>query len=238
MKAVVWNCRGVESPLTVPQLREVVRLYSPSLVFLSDTKKKKSYLNSVMQWIRFDKVFVVDLVGRAGGLAVIWKQELRVKRVLLTSFTIELLIEDTEFGFDWWCICAYASSDAGIRKEQWNVIYRRSAMWGEHWAIMGDLNDITSNGEKWGGNLRAEVRFQDFNSFINNNELVDIGFEGVSWTWCNNWGNEGEVKERLDRILGTKEWIRKMDKAKCLHVKTEALDHCMLVLDTNPGGKK
>ena len=63
--------------MTVPQLREVVRLHSPSLVFLSETKKKKSYMNSVMQWIRFDKVFVVDLVGRAGGLAVIWKQELR-----------------------------------------------------------------------------------------------------------------------------------------------------------------
>ncbi|XP_071939763.1 uncharacterized protein [Coffea arabica] len=103
---------------------------------------------------------------------------------------------------------------------------------------MGDLNDITSNREKWVGNLRAEVRCQDFNSFINNNELVDIGFEEVPWTWCHNWGNEGEVKERFDKILGTKEWIRKIDKAKCLHVGTKASDHCMLVLDTNPGGRK
>ena len=55
-----------------------------------------------------------------------------------------------------------------------------------------------------GGIQRAEVRFQDFNSFINTNELVNIGFEGIPWTWCNNWGNEGEVKKRLDRILGSR----------------------------------
>mgnify|MGYP004703452751 FL=1 len=113
-------------------------------------------------------------------------KELQVKKVLFTSFTIELLIEDNEAKIDWWCICAYASSDAGMRRVQWKVLTRRSIMWGKYWAIMGDLNDITSNGEKWEGKQRAEVRFQDFNSFINNDELVDIGFEGIPWTWSNN----------------------------------------------------
>ena len=53
------------------------------------------------QWLRFDSVFVVDPVGRAGGLAAIWKKELKVKKVLFTSFTIELLIEDSESMIDW-----------------------------------------------------------------------------------------------------------------------------------------
>ena len=117
MRAMVWNCRDVGSPLTVPQLREVIRLHSPSLVFLSETKKKKNFLNSVKQWIKFDNVFVVDPVGLAGGLAMLWKQELKVKKVLFTSFTIELLIDDSEIGAEWWCICAYVSADASIRRE-------------------------------------------------------------------------------------------------------------------------
>ena len=187
----MWNCRGVGSPLTVPQLREVVRLHSPSLVFLSETKKKKSFLNSVKQWIKFDNVFVVDPVGLAGGLAVLWNKELKVKKVLFTSFTIELLIDDSELGAEWWCICTYASVDARVRKGQWEVLARRRCIWGESWAIMGDLNDITSNAEKWGGRRRADVSFHDSTSFINGNELVDIGFEGVPWTWCNNWKSEG-----------------------------------------------
>ncbi|XP_071912962.1 uncharacterized protein [Coffea arabica] len=184
---MVWNCRGVGSPLTVPQLREVIRLHSPSLVFLSETKKKKSFLNSVKQWIKFDNVFVVDPVGLAGGLAVLWKQELKVKKVLFTSFTIELLIDDWEIGAEWWCICVYASTNASVRREQWKVLERRN-----------------------------------------------IGFEGVPWTWCNNWKSEGEVKERIDRILGNTGWIRRFEKAKCTHIETEASDHCILLLDTKP----
>ena len=50
--------------------------------------RKKSFLNSVKQWIKFDNVFVVDPVGLAGGLAMLWKQELKVKKVLFTNFTI------------------------------------------------------------------------------------------------------------------------------------------------------
>lgn len=209
-----------------------MRLHSPELVFLSETKKKKSYLNKVKQWIKFDNVFVVDPVGTAGGLAVLWKKELVVKKTLFTSFTIEVLIEDGEAKCEWWCICVYASADSGIRQEQWEVISRK------YWAIMGDMNDIVSNSEKWGGNQRSEGRLQDFRSFINDNELVDIGYEGKPWTWSNNWGNEGEVKERIDRILGTKDWVEKMGKAKCLHVDTEASDHCMLVLDTRPARRR
>ena len=199
----MWNCRSVVSPLTVSQLREVIKLHSSLLVFLSETRKKKNYLNSVKHWIKLDNVFVVDPVGKAGSLAILWKRELQVNKVLFTSFTIELLIEDNEAKIDWWCICTYASSSVGVRREQWKVATRRSILWGKYWAIMGDLNDIISNNEKWGGTQRVKVRFQDFNSFINSNELVDVRYEGIPCIWSNNLGNEGEVKERIDRILGT-----------------------------------
>ncbi|XP_071915285.1 uncharacterized protein [Coffea arabica] len=208
MRAVVWNCRGVGSPLTVPQLKESIKLHSPSLVFLAETKKKKSFLNTVKQRIQFDHLFVVDPVGLASGLAVLWKKELLDKKVLFSSFTIELLIDDKEAEVEWWCVCVYASTDVRIRREQWKVIVRRSCLWGDAWAIMGDLNNITSNNEKWGGRLRSDMSFLDFKSFINDNELQDIGFEGVPWTWCNNWDSEGEVKKRIDRILGSRGWIR------------------------------
>ena len=58
-------------------------------------------MHKVKQWTKFDNVFVVDPVGKAGGLAVLWKQELTVKKVLFTSFTIELLIEDVETRVNW-----------------------------------------------------------------------------------------------------------------------------------------
>ena len=92
--------------------------------------------------------FAVDPVGLVDGLAVFWKRELPVKKMMFTSVTIELLIDDKEADIEWWCVCACASADARIRREQWKIIARRSCIWGESWAIMEDLNDITSNDEK------------------------------------------------------------------------------------------
>ncbi|XP_027086455.2 uncharacterized protein [Coffea arabica] len=99
---------------------------------------------------------------------------------------------------------------------------------------MGDLNDIKSNGEKWGGRIRPASSFESFTGFINRTGLIDLGFEGVPWTWCNNRDNEGEIKERIDRVLGTKQWCGNFGKAKVIHAETEASDHCALVLDLTP----
>ena len=52
--------------------------------------------------------------------------------------------------------------------------------------VTGDMNDILSNDEKWGGNLRGERSFRMFRSFVNKNQLIDISFEGIPWTWFNN----------------------------------------------------
>nr|XP_027090307.1 uncharacterized protein LOC113711341 [Coffea arabica] len=94
--------------------------------------------------------------------------------------------------------------------------------------------NITSNGEKWGGRIRPASSFESFTGFINRTGLIVIGFEGVPWTWCNNWDTEGVIKERIDRVMGTKQWCGNFGKAKVTHAETEASDHYALVLDLTP----
>nr|XP_027075819.1 uncharacterized protein LOC113699652 [Coffea arabica] len=103
---------------------------------------------------------------------------------------------------------------------------------------MGDFNDLRSNEEKWGGRDRAEGIFREFNRFIRVNNLVDLGYQGVPWTWCNSWEGDGEVKERLDRCLCSTEWMQRYEKAQCNHVETEASNHLMLIVDTNLDNKR
>ena len=100
--------------------------------------------------------------------------------------------------------------------------------------IAGDFNDITSNSKKWGGRCRVEWSFNDFKNFISANQLVDLGYEGQPWTWCNNWGNEEEIKQRLHRAMSSADWIKTFENAKCSHIKTSASDHCALMIDTKP----
>ncbi|XP_071933546.1 uncharacterized protein [Coffea arabica] len=164
MRAVVWNCRDAGSPLTVFQMEEVVRLHSPEIIFLAETKNKKTVMNKIKRTLKYDSLFVVDPIG--------------------------------------------------------------------------DMNDILSSEEKWGGRLRSESSFRVFRNFVNDNQLIDIDFEGIPWTWCNNWDEDGEVKERLDRVLCSWGWRREHGKAKCVHLHNEASDHCMLLLDTEPKYRK
>ena len=90
--------------MIVPLLKEAMLLHFPSLVFLLEIQNKKSVLNSVKQKIKFDHLFIMDPVGMAGGLALMWKKKVSVKKVLFTSFTIELLIVDRDINVKWWCV--------------------------------------------------------------------------------------------------------------------------------------
>ncbi|XP_071901112.1 uncharacterized protein [Coffea arabica] len=234
MRVLVWNCQGVGSPLTIPQLREVNNLSSPDIVFLCETKNRSKYLEKVKNILRFDEVVIVDAMNKAGGMAILWREEIRIKQVLKTAFTIEAQIEDKESRRDWWFIGIYASSDDQDRKQQWLVLQARKVLWGERWIMAGDFNDIVSNEEKWGGTWRDEGSFKAFKNFINDNQLMDIGFEGHPWTWCNNWEGEGEIKQRLDRGLCSYPWLQVFDKVKCKHLDSFASDHSMLLIDTHP----
>ena len=79
---------------------------------------------------------------------------------------------------DWWFIGIYASTDNQIKRNQWKVIERRKELWGTRWMIAGNFNGITSNEKKWDGRRRGEGSFREFNGFIENNEFIDLGFEG------------------------------------------------------------
>ena len=66
---------------------------------------------------------------------------------------------------------------------------------------------------------------------------MDIEHEGNPRTWSNNWEN-GEIKQRLDRELNSVDWSTMFDKPKCIHTKSLASTHNMLVLDTMSNGRE
>ena len=173
-------------------------------------------------------------MNKAGGMAVMWSNEVQVMDVVTTAFTVEVHIMESEANVDWWFIGIYASTDDQIRRNQWEVIERRKVLWGQRWLISGDFNDIASNDEKWGGRRREEGSFRDFRLFIHQNGLIDLGFEGKPWTWSNQWTQEGEIRQRLDRALGSSAWSQHFDRATVKHIENFGSDHSMILLDANP----
>jgi hypothetical protein len=75
------------------------------------------------------------------------------------------------------------------------------------WLCIGDLNFVMDQTEKIGCRPIASSSHCPFRNFIDHLGLVDLGFVGKSFTWCNNSQGIATIKERLDRGLASLDWI-------------------------------
>lgn len=75
MISLSWNCRGVGRPRKVQFLIDIVRQEHPDVIFLYETMEAKSKLEYVQSKLNFEGLFVVDLVGRSEGIALLWKEK-------------------------------------------------------------------------------------------------------------------------------------------------------------------
>jgi hypothetical protein len=78
MSALSSNCQGLGNPQTVRDRYLMVNEKRPTLVFLMETKMMNNKICFLKNKLGFDGMFVVDCVGRSGGLALFWKEEAHV----------------------------------------------------------------------------------------------------------------------------------------------------------------
>lgn len=58
-------------PSTIAQLKESIRLYLPYIIFISETKQKKEFVNTVCKRLKWKYRWeVVEPVGRSGRMLV------------------------------------------------------------------------------------------------------------------------------------------------------------------------
>ena len=69
MNIISWNCQGAGAYLTKQHLRELHRYFTPSFLFLSETKNSFSFMQDFQISFGYNKLFTVEPEGRSGGLA-------------------------------------------------------------------------------------------------------------------------------------------------------------------------
>jgi hypothetical protein len=75
------------------------------------------------------------------------------------------------------------------------------------WLCIRNLNYILDQSKKLGGRPVASSSHYPYKHFIDHFGLVDLGFVGNPFTWCNNRQGSDTIKERLDRSLASLSWI-------------------------------
>ncbi|KAL5709867.1 hypothetical protein ACHQM5_020501 [Ranunculus cassubicifolius] len=99
---------------------------------------------------------------------------------------------------------------------------------------MGDLNEIATQSERIGGNPYNPADNKYFSDFILNTGMIDLGFDGVPFTWCNNqFGNNGIhlQRQRLDRALASCDWRTLFPNARVVNLPiTKFSDHSPMLI--------
>jgi hypothetical protein len=99
---------------------------------------------------------------------------------------------------------------------------------------MGDFNDVTSQDEKFGGNVVCRRRIQAYTECMDYCQLMDLGFSGPKFTWTNMQGVADLIQERLDRGWANTDWKLLFPEASIQHLPRLNSDHCPLLLMLDP----
>jgi hypothetical protein len=134
----------------------MVKERRPTFVFLMETISSKQYMDVISRKIGFDSIFVVDPVGRSGGLAFLWNSETKVEVYNYSRRHINVVVKDGENN-PWWKFTGfYGNPDCARRAESWELLKFLSTCHPVPWLCAGDFNEVVVQEEKEGSNPRRE----------------------------------------------------------------------------------
>ncbi|XP_074304088.1 uncharacterized protein LOC141638643 [Silene latifolia] len=99
--------------------------------------------------------------------------------------------------------------------------------------IIGDFNQVEYPYDKWSSCSNQINRASVFNEWRVRNELVDIPFKGLQFTWCNNRQGLSRVYEQIDKALASKDWFTVFPNTGLKHYPIQISDHAPIELDLN-----
>ncbi|XP_074326831.1 uncharacterized protein LOC141664773 [Apium graveolens] len=205
MNFLSWNCRGLGNSRAVRVLRDLVKTRKPDFIFLSETLVSSVKISELCLSLGFVHNFVVDCVGRGGGLAVMWKNTVvcNIGSSSLNHIDVEILRDTVPH---WRLTCFYGMPERDRRRESWDLIIHLSSISSLPWCIAGDFNDMLFPSDKEGKHDHPQFLMHGFREAIVDSELVEIDLSGGRFTWEKGKGTTNWVRERLDRAFASDTW--------------------------------
>ena len=122
MSIVSWNCRGLGNLWTVWELRQLLKEKKPNIVFLMKTKLRSNKMERVRVQLGFKHMFVVDSVGKSGGLALFWTMDAGVEIQNYSRRHINAKVCSSPAKPPWKFTGFYGHSDTSKRPEAWSLL--------------------------------------------------------------------------------------------------------------------
>jgi hypothetical protein len=132
----------------------------------------------------------------------------------------------------------YGESRRELRYRSWDLLKLLGTKSDLPWICAGDFNEVLRAEEQIGGQGRSELQMDGFRDVVQICGLTDLGYIGLPYTWDNRQQEATNVKVRLDRGLANAEFIDLFHSVKVWHIQTTESDHCCLIVECLPGGRR
>ncbi|KAH9779367.1 reverse transcriptase domain-containing protein [Citrus sinensis] len=209
-------------PCTVQVLTDLAKQYNPAFIFLIETLCHSDKLEKIKIQLGYAGLFVVDKVGRSGGLAFFWKPNFIVHLIKFGKTFIDVAVRNSE-GKYWRVTGFYGFPESSRRRESWSLLRSLALASSLPWVCIGDFNDLLYLSEKRG---KHEAVLES--------GLFDLGMVGYPFTWERCRGSDDWVEECLDRVLASNSWIHLFPNAKVCSLEASCSDHLPIFLDPSP----
>jgi exonuclease III len=238
MKILSWNCRGLGNPDAVRAYKRLLRSKCPDVVFLMETKLRKSDPNvsSKLCLGHLQNHFIVNCNseggGRSGGLALIWHNDVNLHLMNHNKMLIEFYVLDSIKNDIWYATGMYGypiQSKKHLTCDTINTLY--NSYHNKKWLLFGDFNLYINSSEKMGGRNVDYGHCNQFLNTLNNCELFDLGYHGNKFTWANNQEDTHHIKERLDRFCANLAWTNYFPRFTNYHLLRFTSDHSPILLE-------
>ena len=232
MRILGWNCRGICNTSTIRALKALIRGWNPSILFLSETKAGEQRMKDVARMIGFQNLVTIGLKGRAGGICLLWSNNLDVEILEFNSHLIVIQIRDCNVY--WSFVGFYSPPYKSKRMKSWVNLHALLVSIQGPWVYCGDFNVVINDSQKDGGTAGSSSTPSFLKELLFYLAAVDLGFVGNKFTWTNRrWGRHA-IRERLDRGIANIDWRLAFPRASVYHLGAVNSNHCPLIINDNP----
>jgi hypothetical protein len=148
MRLLCWNCRGLGNPRTVRDLHHMVIDKKPCFIFLIETLCMHKQMEKIRSLLGFEGLFVMNPVGRSGGLAILWKRKNSLEIFNYSRFHINAVISEEDGSSGWKFTGFYGNPDAAKRSASWDLLRHLKSFNPQHGSVRVTLMKLQSKRRK------------------------------------------------------------------------------------------
>lgn len=207
----------------------MTRTEKPSFIYLSETISSYVKTENLCNTLGFDGFIVAEPQGKSGVVALFWKNTENVKLLSYSRNHIDIT-STTNNNEEWRLTGIYGEPSRTQRHKTWDLLRNLSRDANLPWCLVGDFNNVTSQGDKKGGAAYPSHLVDGFNDCLQDTELQDLNIIGHQFTWERGRNTDHWVEIRLDRVLINTKWSNLYQNAKVYNLEGSPSDHSPLLL--------